>query len=119
MPVSVNTPRRVVLRDVANATYVVVGNTSASNVAAPGETISGAYLSQVHWSTDALVTIKRGANTILNLNGNGSLNLRALGYSISEFSNASIVISTATANATVIVEIVKEHANGYGSGYQL
>lgn len=116
MPVSLNTPRKVVLRDVANATYVVAGNSSVSNVAAVGETITSAYISQVHWSTDARVSIKRGANTILNLNGNGSLNLRALGFSLSEFSNASIVVETTTANASVIIEIVKEHANGYGSG---
>lgn len=127
MPIVTNSPKKTVIRATGNTTIVVAGNSSVSNIASSAavrpatgeENISGAGISEIHWSTDALVTIARGANTIFNLNGSGSWNFRHMGITMGEFPAANLVINTATANATIIIELVKAHANGYGSGYQL
>lgn len=124
MPVVTNSNKKVILRDVANATYVIAGNTSVSNIAENSavlgeENISGAYVAQIHWSTDGLITVSRGSNTLFKLTGSGTWNFRHMGMAMNENQTANLVISTATANSTVVIELVKQHANGYGSGYQL
>lgn len=48
----------------ANATLVVAGNSSVSNVASAGETLTGAYITQAVWGCDpnGYIVIKRGAD---------------------------------------------------------
>lgn len=45
----------------ANATLIVAGNSSVSNVASAGETLTGAYITQASWGCDpnGYIVIKR------------------------------------------------------------
>ena len=48
----------------ANATFIVPGANGASDLAAPGETLTGAYITQAVWGCDpnCFITIKRGVS---------------------------------------------------------
>lgn len=48
----------------ANATLVITGNSSVSNVASSGETLTGAYITQAVWGCDpnGYIVIKRDAS---------------------------------------------------------
>ena len=66
----------VVIHGVANATYIVVGNNSVSNVATGDEVVTSASIAQVWWgvSNGGYCTVSRGANTVLVLTESGSMN---------------------------------------------
>jgi hypothetical protein len=90
----------------------VAGNTSTSNVAMAGETIAGATISQIFWglanSTTGYWTVKRGANTILILNGTGYLDFAGNGLAAIEDSGANVSFSiTDNAVGTIRVELQK------------
>ena len=95
---------KAVIRDTANATYVVAGNSAASNVASAGETVVGASISQIWWTGDW--TVKRGANTVLVLKDSGSWDLNGSGINLGEFPAANLVVEAAN-TGTIIVELSK------------
>jgi len=102
----------VVITATSNATYVVAGNTSTSNVAMAGETIAGATISQIFWglanTTTGYWTVRRGANTILILNGTGYLDFAGNGLAAIEDAGANVSFSiTDNAVGTIRVELQK------------
>ena len=58
-----NRPRLSTVIHVAsgNATLVIAGNSAVSNIASPGETLTGAYITQAVWGCDpaGYIVIKR------------------------------------------------------------
>ena len=101
----------------ANATIVVTGNSSVSNIAFGSgntlieETITNGYISQVWWGTDnpnASWKVARGSNTYLVLNTSGHLDFAGHGAAITADSTANAVITlTGTANGFLMMEIQK------------
>lgn len=109
MPIIHNTPSRTVISATANATYVIAGNNTVSNVGVAGQNVLSASITRVWWSTDSVVTIQRGSNTILTLRGNDDWNFKEAGISLGQDATANLVINCGTtANVSVIVEISKQ-----------
>lgn len=99
---------RATLRCTANETFVVVGNNASSNVASnnANETVVGASITQLHYSTQNNITIARGANTILVLTGSESFNYETNGLSLNEYPAANIVV-TLNGLGSIVMEIHK------------
>jgi len=114
MPVAQNQKggRALVRNASANATYVIAGNSSVSNVASTGEIVASAVITNLLWSTDGTVTILRGANTICILTGTGAWSLREFGITLPEYPAANLVINFSSANSTAVVELAKT-SDGY------
>ena len=102
---------RTQVRTNGNTTIVVAGNTTTSNVAVGLENVLGATVSQVWFATDAVITISRGANTLLTLPpGTDHWDFREGGFSLTEYASANLVITTAAAaNCSLIVELTKQY----------
>ena len=102
---------RAQVRTNGNTTIVVAGNNSVSNVAVGAENVLGATVSQVWFATDAVVTISRGANTLLVLPpGTDHWDFREGGFSLTEYAAATLVVTTpAAANCSLIIELTKQY----------
>jgi hypothetical protein len=100
---------RAMLRCTASETFVVVGNNSTSNVASnnAAETVLGATITQFHYNAANNITIARGANTILVLTGENSVNLETNGLVLNESPAANIVI-TINGTGSIILEVHKQ-----------
>ena len=94
----------------ANATIVVAGNNSVSNVAVGSEVVTGANVRKVWWGlADAYTywTVKRGANTVLVLNNTNYLDFTT-GAVIGIDSTANLVFEkTGTGTGFIALEIKK------------
>lgn len=111
---------RAVLRFNQTNTVVVAANSSVnsdlSDSAHGNDAITGATITQIHWTlpASANVTLLRGSNTKVILNGTGSWNFRQGG--ISPFIDdpaATIVLTFSTAAntaGTVVLEVSKQYA---------
>lgn len=100
------------IRATGNATIVVAGNTSVSNIAHPSESadVVGAAITKIVWTTDARVDVKRGANTVIVIPAGSTdqFDLRDLNMVLSEYAAANLVITTAAAaNCTLLIELTK------------
>ena len=102
---------RAQVRTNGNTTIVVAGNSSVSNVAIGNENVLGASVSQIWFAVDGVVTIARGANTIVTLsNSTDHWDFREGGFSLSEYASANLVVTTAAAaNCTLIIELTKQY----------
>lgn len=102
----------VITHDTANSTYVVVGNNSVSNIASTNtEVVDSATIRRVVWGTDGTGywTVKRGANTILVLNGTNELLLN--GMSINKDKSANVVVSLSGGTGFIMLELAKQGSN--------
>jgi len=88
----------------SNATIVVTGNSSVSNVAAPGETVTGGYLAQAVWGVapGGYIVIKRGTEIVGVYDSTG----------IHEYAGAGMPIKAGLNEANMTVEFVGT-ANGF------
>lgn len=99
-----------VTHDTANATYVVVGNNSVSNIASGAEIVDSAAIRRVVWGTDTgQWTVKRGSNTVLVLSGTNELLLN--GMSLGKDSTANVVITLSGGTGFIMVELAKKGSN--------
>lgn len=100
----------VVIHGTANASYIVVGNSSVSNIASGQEIVTGASIAQVWWgvSNGGYCTVSRGANTILVLTESGSMNFvdDHIPISIDTTANVSFAINGGV--GFVMVEMQKQ-----------
>lgn len=101
---------KTLIRLTANATLVVVGNNSVSNVAASNsEIVESATITKVFWSGNGQYTVARGANTILTLHGNGWWDLYQHGIALTEDSTANVVITNSSGSTgTIMLELSKK-----------
>lgn len=100
---------KTILHYVANATVVVAGNNSVSNVATSTEVITGATIRQVLWGTDTGAwTVKRGANTVLVLSGTNQLPFSAFNCPVNVDKAANVVITLSSGTGFIILELQKE-----------
>lgn len=127
MPIVLNQSRngKIVIRATANESYVVVGNSSQSNLFSNADTtviepnvpytqntitINGAHITKLIWTTNGAWTVARGANVVWNLFNNGNIDLRGLGIAgnnTNDFPAANLVINC-TSVGTLIIELAKD-----------
>jgi hypothetical protein len=89
----------------ANATYVVVGNNSVSNIASASENVQSASITRIYFSSSNNWVIARGANTVATLSGTGVWDLTNIAP-ISQDATANLVF-TCNGNGTLLVEVHK------------
>jgi len=90
--------------DTANAGYTL------SDLTVSGETVSGATIKTIMWSTNNVITIKRGANTYFNLYYSGVWDLAATGEAFGTDATANVMIEIPT-TGTCVLEL-KKISNG-------
>lgn len=92
----------------ANATLVIAGNNSVSNVATGDEVLTGATITQVFWGTDSgSVQILRGANLVITCTQTGHLDFAGSGMALTSDQAANLVINFESANGFAMVELQK------------
>jgi hypothetical protein len=81
-----NKPRTSIALHVAstNATLVIAGNNAVSNIASPGETLTGAYITQAVWGCDpsGYIVIKRGTTPVAFYDSTGQQEYAGTGMPI-------------------------------------
>lgn len=79
----------------ANASIVVSGNSSVSNIALSGEVVNSAHISQVWWgsSNSSYWTVKRGSNTVIVLTETGYMDFAGNGLGLQQDQTANIEIT--------------------------
>lgn len=108
---------------VANATFVIAGNNSVSNIALPGEQITGASIAQMWFGSPsgagAYWEILRGANTVGSFDSTAYLDFRGNGELLSMDPTANVVVqlSGATKGFMIITLIKHFAANTAASTY--
>jgi hypothetical protein len=111
----------VLLHFVANATITVAGNDSVSNIAAPGEVLTGAYVKQAWWGcgNGAYWSVARGSNVITYHDSNGYQDYAGNGCAIKKDSAGTLVFTLNTSQTGfIMVEVHKEFAaNNPADGY--
>lgn len=103
----------VTIHDSANASYIIAGNTSVSNVATGDEVLTGASIKQVWYGSPsgntAYWVVKRGANVVLVLEGTGFLDFAGAGTMLRKDSSANLVLELVnSANGFIQIEMQKE-----------
>lgn len=82
----------------SNSTLVIPGNNSVSSIASPGETLTGAYITQAAWGCDpnGYILIKRGANTVAVYDSTGQ----------HEYAGCGMPIKAGETSANLSIEFV-------------
>jgi hypothetical protein len=70
------------------------------------ETVTGASIKRVMWSTNGAITIARNGTTVMQLHNAGDMVLSELGYSVANTSTGTIGITIAT-GGTALLEVSK------------
>jgi hypothetical protein len=136
MPIVISQSRngKVVIRALANESYIVVGNTSVSNLISNDDTnqqlsanggirqapyqntanvyVNGAHITDIMWVTTGEIQILRGANIVYDLYGAGEFHLRHWGMASNnaavDYTSANLVINFASGNGTILLEVQKD-----------
>jgi hypothetical protein len=96
----------------SNSTVLVTGNNAVSNIALPGETITGAYITQAVWGCDpsGYITVKRGGTLVAAYDSTGQHEYAGCGMPInvgSDAANLQVDIIGST-NCFLIMELQKQ-----------
>ena len=99
----------VTLHAVSNVSITIAGNNSVSNVATGDEVLTGANVRRIWWSTDGLITIKRGSNVVGQYTQSGYHDYSGHQGAINLDPGATFVANMA-ANSFLVVELGKIHS---------
>lgn len=118
MPVLINKKGlSAVLHLTANESFVIAGGSGVSNIALPGETITGATISQVWYGSpsgqSAYWTVKRGANTVAVFDSTGYSDFAGNGIALNKDTGATL--SANLVNSTdgfLMIELQKIPTSG-------
>lgn len=108
-----NKPRTSVVVHVTGGTntMVITGNSSVSHIASPGETLTGAYITQAVWGCDptGYIIIKRNAIPVAFYDSTGQHEYAGTGMPINVEQNAAnlTVEFVGTSNGFVMFELQK------------
>ena len=95
----------------ANATLVITGNSAVSNIASPGETLTGAYITQAAWGCDpnGYIVIKRDENPVAFYDSTGQHEYAGAGMPINVNQNAAnlSIEFVGSANCFILFELQK------------
>lgn len=96
----------------SNSTILITGNTATSNIALPGETITGAYITQSAWGTDGscYITVKRGGTLVAVYDSSGQHEYAGTGMPINVNNTAANlqVEFVGSTNGFLLLELQKE-----------
>lgn len=98
----------------ANASLVVAGNNSVSNVASAGETLTGAYITQASWGCDpnGYIVIKRGSDIAAVYDSTGQHEYAGCGMPITVGQSANLSVEfVGSANCFIVFEVQKVGPN--------
>lgn len=100
---------KVSTHNVANETYVIVGNNSVSNIATGDEIIAGATISRITYGTDSAGTWKvlRGSNVVFVAGGGSADHEFPIGGLTSDPTANIVVQLSGSANGFIQLEIKK------------
>lgn len=75
----------------SNTTVNITGNTATSNVALPGETLTGAYITQAVWGCDpnGYITVSRGGTLVAAYDSTGQHEYAGTGMPINAGATAA------------------------------
>jgi hypothetical protein len=75
----------------SNTTVLVTGNTTTSNIAMPGETLTGAYITQAVWGCDpnGYITVSRGGTLVAAYDSSGQHEYAGTGMPINAGATAA------------------------------
>ena len=75
----------------SNTTVLVTGNTATSNIAMPGETLTGAYITQAVWGCDpnGYITVSRGGTLVAAYDSTGQHEYAGTGMPINAGATAA------------------------------
>ena len=99
-----------VIHVTANATYVIAGNSSVSNIATQNEVLTDGYITQAWWgaANGGYWEVKRDTTTILVLTETGYVDYAGAGASLVANSASDIVFSlVGTAKGYCMIEVQK------------
>lgn len=90
-----------VIHTAANATYVIAGNSSVSNVASDGEVLTGGNITQAWWgvANGGYWEVKRDDTTVLVFTESGYADYAGAGVSLVANSTGNVVITLNGSNA--------------------
>lgn len=94
----------------ANATLIVAGNNSVSNVAISDEILTGANITQAIWGCDGNghIQVLRGANLVAVYDSTSFIDYAGSGMSLTKDAAANITINfVGSANAYIMFEVQK------------
>jgi hypothetical protein len=98
----------------ANASLVVAGNNSVSNVASAGETLTGAYITQASWGCDpnGYIVIKRGTAVAAVYDSTGQHEYAGCGMPITVGQTANLSVEfVGSSNCFIVFEVQKVGTN--------
>ena len=99
-----------VLHFVSNATVVVAGNSSVSDIAIGEEVLTGATIVQAFWGTDGSghMHIDRGSNTVATFDSTGYKDYAGCGMAITLDAAANINVVITGSNNYLMIEVQKQ-----------
>jgi hypothetical protein len=111
-----NKPRTSIALHVAstNATLVIAGNNAVSNIASPGETLTGAYITQAVWGCDpsGYIVIKRGTTPVAFYDSTGQQEYAGTGMPINVGLAANLSVEfVGSSNCYIMFELQKVGPN--------
>lgn len=98
----------------SNATLVIAGNNSVSNVAIGTEVLSGASITQLAWGCDGIghIQVFRGANLVGIYDSTSYIDYAGNGMDLELWPSANLTVNfVGSANCTCVIEIQKNVAN--------
>jgi hypothetical protein len=102
----------VVTHDVANATYIVAGNNTVSNVGSAGATVERAAVTRIWYGAQSAAhwVVSRGANTIAVLIGTGELSFEGAGVAKDPTANLVVTLHGGTVGYVMTEMKLKQRA---------
>lgn len=100
----------IVVHNAANQTYVVVGNSTVSNIATGSEVVVSASIAQAWWgvANGGYITVARGSNTVAVYTESGYTDYAGAGASLGLDGAANVVITiTGAPSGYVMLELQK------------
>lgn len=94
----------------SNATLIVAGNNTTSNVAISNEVLTGAYITQIAWGCDGNghIQILRGSNLVSVYDSSGYVDYAGNGLALTTSQNANLTINfVGSSNSYCIFEVQK------------
>jgi hypothetical protein len=95
----------------SNSTVFVTGNTATSNIALPGETLTGAYITQAVWGCDpsGYITVRRDGTLVAAYDSTGQHEYAGCGMPINVGSTAAnlVVSIMGSTNCFLLLELQK------------
>lgn len=97
---------------VGNASLVIVGNSTVSNIATTNEILTGGTIRKATWGIDgagASIQILRGANSIATCTGSYAVDYAGMGMPLTKDPGATLNVNfVGSSNGYIMLEVAKQ-----------